>query len=105
MKFIITALLLAAAPVLSAAEDLSGLQRQTNTAYEQMKQAEKQAGEAKKELQIKQDNLRYYQEKVAETEKEFQAAQQALQNTEENLSAAKKRWNNYSEELYQKWRQ
>jgi len=105
MKFIITALFLAVAPALSAADDLSGLQRQTNTAYEQMKQAEKQANEAKKKLQIKQDNLRYYQEKAAETEKELQTAQQASQNAEENLSATKKRWNDYSEELYQKWRQ
>ena len=105
MKFPILILSLLAAPVSFATSDLSSLQRQTNTAYEQMKEAENKASKAKKEMQIKQDNLRYYQEKVTETEKEFQAAQQASQKAEENLTAVKKRWSDYSEELYQKWRQ
>ncbi|MDF0678295.1 MAG: hypothetical protein P0107_04335, partial [Nitrosomonas sp.] len=68
-----------------------------------MKQAESQLSNARKDVQVKQDNLRYHQEKAAETEKELQAAQQALQRAEESLSAARKKWNDNSEELYQKW--
>lgn len=105
MKLFIITLLLLMIPVSFAADHLSSLQQQANKAYEQMKQAERQVSKTRKEMQIKQDNLRYYQEKVTETEKEFQAVQQASQKAEENLAAAKKRWNDHSEELYQKWRQ
>lgn len=55
-----------------------------------MKQAESQLSNARKDVQVKQDNLRYHQEKAAETEKELQAAQQVLQRAEENQSAARK---------------
>lgn len=104
MKHFAMTLLLLAAPVSGTAGSLSDLQQQTNQAYEQMKQAENQASKAKKDVQIKQDNLRYHQEKVTEIEKELQAAQQAAQRAEENLSASRKRWNDRSDELYQQWR-
>ncbi len=104
MKHFAMTLLLLAAPVSVTAGSLSDLQQQTNQAYEQMKQAENQASKAKKDVQIKQDNLRYHQEKVTEIEKELQAAQQAAQRAEENLSASRKRWNDRSDELYQQWR-
>lgn len=104
MKFLAMALLLLAMPASVMAGNLSDLQQQTNQAYEQMKQAENQASKARKDVQIKQDNLRYHQGKVIEIEKELQAAQQASRLAEENLLAAKKRWNSRSEELYQQWR-
>lgn len=88
-----------------AADDLNNLQRQTNTAYEQMKQAENRVNKTRKELQSKQDSLDYYRKKITEAEKEFQAAQQASQNAEANLATTTRRWNELSEALYQKWRQ
>jgi len=46
-------------PASITAGDLSNLQQQTNQAYEQMKQAESQLSSARKDVQVKQDNLRY----------------------------------------------
>lgn len=103
MKHLAMVLLLLAAPASVMADNLSNLQQQANQAYEQMKQAENQASKARKDVQIKQDNLRYHQGKVTEIEKELQVTQQAAQRAEENLSAAKKRWNSRSDELYQQW--
>ena len=105
MKLLTTVLLLLATPASVTAGNLSELQWQTNQAYEQMEDAESRFSDARKETQIKQDNLRYHQEKVAEAEKAFQAAQQAQQKAEEALSAAKKRWNDNSNNLYQQWHQ
>ncbi len=103
MKLLAMVLLLLISPAAVMADNLSNLQRQTNQAYEQMRDAENRLSDAKKEVQIKQDNLRYYQEKVAETEKALQAAQLAQQRAEESLSAAQQRWNGDSDNLYQQW--
>lgn len=50
-------------PASITAGDLSNLQQQTNQAYEQMKQAESQLSNARKDVQVKRDNLRYHQER------------------------------------------
>ena len=101
LTIILSSLIIPASAIV--ASDLSNLQQQTNQAYEQMKQIESQLSNARKEVQIKQDNLRYHQEKVTETEKALRAAQQTLESVEDKYSTARRKWNDSSENLYQKW--
>ncbi|MFO7580061.1 MAG: hypothetical protein R6W74_07630 [Nitrosomonas halophila] len=85
------------------AESLSGLQRQTSYAYEQMRQTELEASKARKEVAAKEERWRYFKRKLAEAEQALQTAQKAALEADENMLAAKKKWDQYSETLYQEW--
>ena len=104
-KYSVTALLCLAVSSLAMAGTLSNLQQQANRSYEQMKQSERDVSQAKKEVEVKEGRLRYFREKFVEAERELQTAQQAFQEAEKNMVTTKKRWGDYSEELYQKWHQ
>ncbi len=103
MKYLVTILLSLTVSPFGMADTLSNLQQQTSRAYEQMKQSERDARKARKEVEVKEGRWRYFKEKFAEAEKELQTAQQASQEAEKNREEARKRWNDYSEDLYQKW--
>lgn len=105
IKYSVTALLCFTVSSLAMAGTLSNLQQQANRSYEQMKQSERDVSQAKEEVEVKEGRFRYFQEKLVEVEQELQIARQALQKTEKNMATIKKRWGNYSEDLYQKWHQ
>lgn len=105
MKYFGTVLLCLMASSFVMADTLSNLQQQTSHAYEQMKQSERDANRAKKQVEVKEERRHYFKQKLAEAEQELQAAQQAFTEAEKNRIEAKKRWDDYSETLYQKWHQ
>lgn len=105
MKYLAIVLLYLMTSSHGLAESLSGLQRQASYAYEQMRQSELEASKARKEVGVKEERWRYFKRKLAEAEQELQTAQKVAMEADEKMLAAKKKWGEYSETLYQQWHQ
>lgn len=89
---------------LAFAEDILNLQQKTSFAYEQMKQAEREAEAAEYQIKVKQERLQYFKQKVAETEQELGVAQEESRAAKARREATKKRWEELSDMLSQEWR-
>jgi septal ring factor EnvC (AmiA/AmiB activator) len=85
------------------AEDILSLQQKTNFAYEQMKQAEREAEAAEYQAKTKQEQLMYFKQRIVETEQELKSAEEELKAANAKKEATIKRWQELSDTLSQEW--
>lgn len=104
MRYIILLLLLNTALLpLACAEDILSLQQKTSFAYEQMKQAEREAKTAERQIQVKKERLQYFKQKTAEAEQELGIAHEEAKVANAKMEAAKRKWDELSDTLSQEW--
>lgn len=104
MKYLIFFLLNFALSPFASAEEILSLQQKASFAYEQMKQAEREAKSAEQNLQVKQERLQYFKKMVAEAEKEFEVAQNKSKEANAKMESAKRNWDELSNTLTQEWK-
>jgi 5-bromo-4-chloroindolyl phosphate hydrolysis protein len=85
------------------AEDILSLQQKASFAYEQMKQAEREAESAKQQIEITKERLRYFKQKLAEAEQELEIANEESNVANTRMEDARRQWDNLSSTLSQEW--
>lgn len=86
-----------------SAEDILSLQQKASFAYEQMKQAEREAESAKQQIEITKERTNYFKQKLAEAEQEHEIAHQESSAANARMEDARRQWDELSSTLSQEW--
>lgn len=88
---------------LAFAEDILILQQKTSFAYEQMKQAEREAKTAEQQIEVKKEQLQYFNQKVVEAEQELEIAYEQSKEANTRMEGARRKWDELSTALSREW--